>query len=97
MKKTEGATKKRPPLKCSRKAWCSSMEDRLNDFDYSSKAAKGLSVLVLMNLRTGRDLAPTGVVFRKSAKDVGLLLNVCPWCRAPIFFGKTKTAKKRGA
>lgn len=72
--------------RCSRNGWCWAMEHRLNDENNSHM--KGLSVLVLMDMKTGKDLPPWGIFFRKDAKDKGLLLNVCPWCTRPIFFGK---------
>jgi len=41
-----------------------------------------------------------GVAYKTSAKDRGLLLNVCPWCGGkPGYFERDKTANKevRGA
>jgi len=47
----------------------------------------GMSVLILLNVKTGVERA-VGVMFKADRKDRGLLLNVCPWCTRPIVFDR---------
>jgi len=42
--------------------------------------------MVLMNMTTG-DTRKVGVAYKTSAKDPGLMLNVCPFCGAEIDAG----------
>lgn len=70
------------PWACNRKRWCKTMADRLNPTGHG----KGFNQLVLMDMRTGKDLPPSGIFFRKDSKDNGVLLNRCPWCGQKIDF-----------
>ena len=63
-------------IKCSPEGFCDALWDRLDD---DNSRRKGMSALVLMNMKTGEDRT-AGVVWRKDSKDRGLLLNFCPWC-----------------
>lgn len=69
-------------MKCTSKAFCSTMESKLQ---LDNSQAKGLSALVLFNMKT-RTTRTAGVVYKTSARDRGVVLNVCPWCAAPINF-----------
>jgi hypothetical protein len=84
--------RKAAPWKCRQGKWCSSMADRLDEVNSTTK---GISELVLMNLRTGKDEKPIGIVFKKRAADRGLMLNYCPWCGERVFFGETKKKAKK--
>jgi hypothetical protein len=56
------------------------MNARLREF-----GAAGLSVLNLMDLKTGEE-SVAGVMFKTDRRDRGILLNVCPFCSQPILF-----------
>lgn len=71
--------------KCSATGWCTAMSKFLNDT--GAYGSKGLNVLTLVDTQTGRTLPPLGVVYKRSARDAGVMLNVCPWCAKPIRFG----------
>lgn len=69
---------------CSEEKLCKHMESRVGD-----RGAKGLSVASTLNLETGK-VRMLGVVYKTSAKDSGVLLNVCPWCEGrPGYFERS--------
>jgi len=74
---------------CSQTTLCKAMEMKCADNEHG----KGLSVLHTMNLGTGEERM-LGVVYKTSANDKGLLLNVCPWCRRePGYFERATGAQ----
>jgi hypothetical protein len=70
--------------RCTLDAYCQPLEDRLEP-DANARR-KGFVVMVLMNMTTG-DTRKVGVAYKTSAKDPGLMLNVCPFCGAEIDAG----------
>lgn len=68
------------------------MSENLND--EANDNGKGLSVLVLLNTRTGKDRV-AGVRYRKRVGHRGLLLNRCPWCAERIDFIVQDQEQKR--
>lgn len=64
--------------KCKRDpmTFCTAMDQVL---DLSPSHTKGLSCFTTTNFRTD-EMKTWGVIFKKNAKDGGLLLNTCPWC-----------------
>lgn len=75
---------------CSKDGWCPAMSARLND-----SSGAGMSVLNLMNFKTGEE-SIGGVLFKRDRRDRGIMLNVCPWCAAPIMWIKIER-KTEGA
>lgn len=73
---TEAKTE--PYVKCQRAKPCKLMSERLG-----SVHGKGLSMPQVCNMNTGK-IRYIGIVYKTSAKDPGLLLNICPWCRELI-------------
>lgn len=69
------------PTKCAPdgKSYCPAMESRLGP--EHQKGLTTVSVVDLKTLRTRRVL----VVYKRTARDRGLVLNHCPWCGAPIY------------
>ena len=67
--------------KCTARRFCSALEERIEDI--ANVQRKGLVLMVLTNFATGKTRT-VGVAFKKSAKDSGLMLNVCPFCAQPI-------------
>lgn len=61
--------------------WCPGMERCLQ----SEPNVKGLSLLTTFNLRTGT-IMRSGVVYKTTARDPGVVLNTCPWCQADLRF-----------
>lgn len=76
--------------KCTKKRWCDLMERQVQPS--SSAKVKGLSVFCTDKIDSKGVIHTRlwGVVSRNSKKDRGLLLNVCPWCRAPILWADNK-------
>ena len=70
----------RPLITCTYLVWCDAMREALNPGD-----GKGLCLLfgIPEGEQSPRKL---GVAYRRSARDQGFVLNVCPWCRAKINF-----------
>lgn len=60
---------------------CHALDSRLGDFH-----SKGLSIIPIVNLKTGQS-SRHYVGYRRSAKDRPLVLNYCPWCRADLRLG----------
>lgn len=73
---------------CGIDGCCDHLEKRLVDGGKGFKA--------LHTLKMGDQSSVTrflGVAYKTSAKDRGLLLNVCPWCGGkPGYFERDKTA-----
>lgn len=76
--------------RCSRRGWCQAMTKSLEP-DVNSKA---LSLIVLTSLKTGRSRL-IGVSYSTKNNKPGIFLNVCPWCRAEIFWGKDLLNKEK--
>lgn len=51
--------------------------------DAAPSHKKGLSYIVVTNLKT-MELKTFGIVYKKTVKDSGLMLNYCPWCGGKI-------------
>lgn len=66
--------------------YCKTLSDRFAD------GRTGLSVFAVTSIRT-RVRRVVGVVHRLDAKDVGLMLNRCPWCGANIEPEEKKASK----
>lgn len=66
------------------------MADRL---DARNANRRGLSSLVLFNIKTGKS-ALIGVGYRRARGDKGLMLNFCPWCGAKILWDKKPAYRK---
>lgn len=60
---------------------CPAMEDYINL--EANARQKGLCLVVTTNIQTG-DSKVKGVSYKKSSKDVGCFLNMCPWCGQDI-------------
>lgn len=58
--------------------YCKTMMSRLGD-----PHAAGLSVFEVTTFATGKRRI-VGIVHKTDARDVGLMLNHCPWCGANI-------------
>ncbi len=84
MSARQSATDDRSMRRCTLDAYCQPLEDRLEP-DANARR-KGFVVMVLMNMTTG-DTRKVGVAYKTSAKDPGLMLNVCPFCGAEIDAG----------
>lgn len=75
-------------LRCDRESWCHMMDRALLPEANSTKA--GMSMLLVTD--TGNDTCEVlGVRYRRHHRDPGYMLNVCPWCRESIAWGKTTT------
>jgi hypothetical protein len=75
--------------RCSKEAWCPAMSERLNEGERA-----GFSVLTLMNFKSG-EARVGGVLFKRSRRDRGIMLNVCPWCASAIFWiGRDKDPQR---
>lgn len=70
---------------CSADALCNAMESRIN-----KTSGVGLHASNTLNLETGK-VRLLGIAYKTSAKDKGLLLNVCPWCRGEPGYFKRST------
>lgn len=46
---------------------------------------KGLGIFEVTTMATGKSRC-AGVCYKKSSKDLGMLLNVCPWCKESLEF-----------
>lgn len=59
-----------------KRIFCTAMDRSINE---DESTAKGLSTLQLYNMNT---MKPSGVlvVYKTSARDRGVALNMCPWC-----------------
>lgn len=82
-------------IKCTLKEngfidFCTGM-DRCLEPQANTKS-KGLVQLNLYNFKTGKERC-LGVVYQKSRKDRGLMLNLCPWCGENILFEKEVIGK----
>lgn len=75
--------------RCSESTLCEAMERAT----FGNQGCKGLSVANTLNLQSG-NFRMLGVVYKSSAKDKGLLLNVCPWCRGEPGYFKRSTESK---
>lgn len=73
------------PKRCSEDHICHVLESRLVD------SGKGFKALHAINMTTG-NFRLLGVAYKQNAKDKGLLLNVCPWCRGEPGSFKRNTA-----
>ena len=67
-----------PYSKCSPGAYCEALKSCLNHTGFG----RGLMSLDLMSIPKG--IRHFGVCYKTSAKDGGLLLNVCPFCGGNI-------------
>jgi len=83
-------------LKCS--LWftrlCDSLQERVQFGD--DKYKKGFGALILTDMTTCFQYF-AGVVYRKDAKDNGLVINFCPWCGEKLGSEFIDRAKKRAA
>lgn len=70
-------------MKCSAEKFCRAMDREVQ----RRSDVKGLSLLVLLDVKTGNDHV-AGVVYKSDPRKKGILLNVCPWCASPINFMK---------
>lgn len=70
--------------KCSTHRFCSALEERIEGIANAKR--KGFVLMVLTNFTTGKTRR-VGVCFKRSAKDPGLMLNVCPFCTNAIDAG----------
>ena len=85
------------PCDLKRRKWCPGMAGVIQH----ESSRKGIVALMTFNLTAGY----TGelIVYKKSATDRGLILNLCPWCGAnlekdmPLSKGKKKATKKAGS
>jgi hypothetical protein len=69
--------RKKPHRKaCTRRAFCTRLDERLNP---EANHGKGLTMLYLTNLKTGKGIR-LGVMHKLSESDRGLVLSFCPWC-----------------
>lgn len=84
------AKKPTPKFKrCTARRFCFALEERIEDI--ANVQRKGFVLMVLTNFTTSKTRT-VGVAFKKSTKDPGLMLNVCPFCAQPIDAGfKDKT------
>lgn len=81
-----------PVAKCSTKpgeATCDTMHDALCD-TATSTATKGFVKIDVHNMKTGESRV-LGIAYKKSPRDVGMMLNFCPFCGAKY---KLEGAKK---
>jgi len=70
--------------KCDReKGYCRSMMDRS---DSVGNARRGLIRMSAMDfsVKDKPRIVPIGIMYKVDAKDRGLMLNVCPFCREDI-------------
>jgi len=77
------------PAKCSSETFefCQALMNALDDNSNSSRA-KGLHTIVISDL--GADSTQCiGVAYKKTAADVGRMLNHCPFCGEGILWHKT--------
>jgi hypothetical protein len=76
-------------MKCvvAARLWCTGMSAALRPVDENHEG-KGLSV---SRGWVGDEEKPRviGVVYRPTARAQGFLLNVCPWCEAPLLDAAT--------
>lgn len=79
---------------------CAAMDAVLPEANANTK---GLVLLCTVNLDEFNDggftQRPLGVVYRKSARERGVLLNRCPWCSADLsqrFKAKSKPRQQEG-
>jgi hypothetical protein len=70
--------------RCTTRAYCAALEERIEDTANAKR--KGFVLMVLTNFTTGKT-RKVGVCYKRSAKDPGLMLNVCPFCAKPIDAG----------
>jgi hypothetical protein len=68
--------KKRLRLKCSKRVFCTRLEERLNP---EANHGKGLALFYVTHHKSGKGRR-LGVMHKTSEKDGGLLLTFCPWC-----------------
>lgn len=75
--------------KCSEAGMCQTMLDKVSGND-----GKGLVAFHTANPDTHTDRF-LGVAYKTSAKDRGLMLNVCPWCGGhPGYFQRSSAARQ---
>lgn len=78
-------------LRCSIiHGWCSPMGERISD------TKTGFNTVTTINLRSGKTRL-IGIVYRRNAKDRGLMLNVCPWCGSDLQFFNEVTRRSQAA
>ena len=87
---TNAWRKTKPEVKCSEKRWCLPMRMSLNDEANARK--KGIATVVLTSV-LGMGSRLIGVAYKKTAKDLGVMLNFCPWCGEPILWEHAKPKK----
>jgi hypothetical protein len=59
---------------------CAMMDSKLQ---LTNAHVKGLSMLIVMHMGSLGD-ACVGIVYKTSANDPGVMLNLCPWCGGDI-------------
>jgi len=75
--------------RCTARRFCAALDERIEGTANAKR--KGFVLMVLTNFTTGKT-RKDGVCYKQSAKDPGLMLNVCPFCTRPIDAGfKDKT------
>jgi hypothetical protein len=75
--------------RCTARRFCFALDERIEDT--ANARRKGFVLMVLTNFATGKTRR-VGVCYKRSAKDPGLMFNVCPFCAQPIDSGfKDKT------
>ena len=72
--------------RCSRKGFCSGMGPNITFGE-----RRGLNSVILTNLKTlKKRFAGVRYCLTNSKKDVGIMLNFCPWCGASLQFWEKK-------
>lgn len=72
-------------LKCKYPRFCERLDERITG---TNLPTKGL-VAVIVSRNADDKYRVAGVSFHTSAKDRGLMLNVCPWCGEPLNWHET--------
>jgi hypothetical protein len=64
------------------------MREALNGTQAEAKEGKGLSTVVGWTDDMPKDARPRllGITYRPKSRAPGFLLNMCPWCGAPLKF-----------
>lgn len=77
------------PAKCSGETFkfCESLSNALDD-DSNSTRVKGLQAVIVSRLSSDSTRC-IGVAYKKTAGDVGRMLNHCPFCGEAILWHKT--------
>ncbi len=80
--------------KCDRTAYCKSMMDRSESVG-DARLGFIRSFAMDFSVPGKPSVVPIGIMYKLNAKDKGLMLNVCPFCRNPIdFFRQDREASK---